>query len=526
MISLGVPFRSTPQSAVQSFCAPVPSEMLGSIRLGSRARAVVSRSAFPSSKKPRQNPFRFNRPFSTSQIRVEESEPTNVIDKLVQRGLITAMTRYEPSGKLFENGNTKMSFSDPLGAIFAFFLPSPALRDIVEKDPKCAVYAGYDPTADSLHVGHIISIITLGHLQKAGLKPIAIVGGATGMIGDPSGRSEERPLLSEEQIQYNLGCLRETISGVLGDGVTVVNNYEWFKNMTAIELLRNVGKHFRMGTMLAKDSVKSRLDSEGGMSFTEFSYQLLQGYDFNYLFEHHNCKIQLGGADQWGNITAGIDLIHRLHREEAYGFTVPLLTTAAGVKIGKSMGNAVWISAHREAPYQLYQWAMRLDDNDIEKMLRLLTYMPLKNVSEVVAEHLKKPEAREGHKVLATEITKLVHGEKAAESAKQTSQVLFGGKLDTSIVRSSDLISAFKDSGCVTSLSKEKVVGGTFLNLANQSGVVASKAELKRLGESGGIYLNNNVIKLDHVIQESDVIDGKAILIRSGKKNYRLVTLD
>lgn len=413
-----------------------------------------------------------------------------------------------------------------LTGFFVEFSSSPALRDIVEQDPKCSVYAGYDPTADSLHVGHIISIITLGHLQKAGLKPIAIVGGATGMIGDPSGRSEERPLLSEEQIQYNLGKLRETISGVLGDEVLVVNNYDWFKNMTAIDLLRNVGKHFRMGTMLAKDSVKTRLDSDGGMSFTEFSYQLLQGYDFNYLFEHHNCKIQCGGADQWGNITAGIDLIHRLHRQEAYGFTVPLLTTAAGVKIGKSMGNAVWISAHRESPYQLYQWAMRLDDADIEKMLRLLTYVPLKQVSEIVEEHHKKPEAREGHKILAYEVTKLVHGEKAAEGAASTTQVLYGGTLDTSVIRASDLISAFKDSGCVTSIPKSSAIGATFRQLAGNSGIVSSKAELRRLGESGGIYLNNVSTNLDHVITDADTIEGRALLLRSGKKNYRLVTLD
>lgn len=388
------------------------------------------------------------------------------------------------------------------------------------------MYAGYDPTADSLHVGHIISIITLGHLQKAGLKPIAIVGGATGMIGDPSGRSEERPLLGEEQIQYNLSKLRDTISGVLGDDVLVVNNYDWFKDMSAIDLLRNVGKHFRMGTMLSKDSVKSRLDSEGGMSFTEFSYQLLQGYDFNYLFEHHNCKIQCGGADQWGNITAGIDLIHRLHRQEAYGFTVPLLTTAAGVKIGKSMGNAVWISAHRESPYSLYQWAMRLDDADLEKMLRLLTYVPLKQVAEIVEEHYKKPEAREGHKALAYEVTKLVHGEKAAEAATSTTRVLYGGTLDHANTRAADLISAFKDTGCITKLPKSQAVGQPMRQFAAASGIVSSKAEIRRLGESGGLYLNNVSTTLDHVIQESDTIEGQAVLLRSGKKNYRLVILE
>lgn len=346
------------------------------------------------------------------------------------------------------------------------------------------------------------------------------------MIGDPSGRSEERPLLGEEQIQYNLSKLRETISGVLGDDVLVVNNYDWFKDMSAIDLLRNVGKHFRMGSMLAKDSVKSRLDSEGGMSFTEFSYQLLQGYDFNYLFEHHNCKIQCGGADQWGNITAGIDLIHRLHRQEAYGFTVPLLTTAAGVKIGKSMGNAVWISAHRESPYQLYQWAMRLDDADLEKMLRLLTYVPLKQVAEIVEEHYKKPEAREGHKALAYEVTKLVHGEKAAEAATATTRVLYGGTLEAATTRAADLISAFKDTGCIAKLPKSQAVGQPLRQFAFASGIVSSKAEIRRLGESGGLYLNNVSANLEQVIQESDTIEGQAILLRSGKKNYRLVILE
>jgi tyrosyl-tRNA synthetase len=399
------------------------------------------------------------------------------------------------------------------------------LRDIVEKDPGCSVYAGYDPTADSLHVGHLISIITLSHLKRAGLKPIAIVGGATGMVGDPSGRSEERPLLSEQQIQTNLESLRRTLSGILGEDVKVLNNYDWYRDMSAISFLRNIGKHYRMGTMLAKDSVKSRLDGDG-MSFTEFSYQILQGYDFNHLFEHHNCKIQIGGSDQWGNITAGIDLIHKLHGKEAFGLTVPLLTTANGVKIGKSMGNAVWLSAHRDSPYQLYQWAMRLDDADIEPMLKLLTFLPLQTVSEIAMEHSKRPEARQGHKILATEVTKLVHGEAGLNSAQQTSEILYGGSLDPSRTHASDLLSAFKDSGCIVSLPKSQVLGSNFLALASSAGITSSKAEIRRLAESGGIYLNNQSTKLEKVIEESDLIEGRALLLRTGKKNYKLVSLE
>jgi len=386
------------------------------------------------------------------------------------------------------------------------------------------VYAGYDPTADSLHVGHLISIVTLGHMRRAGLQPIAIVGGATGMVGDPSGRSEERPLLTEEQIQHNLSCLRETLSDILGDDVKVLNNYDWYRDMSAISFLRSVGKHFRMGTMLAKDSVRSRLEGDG-MSFTEFSYQLLQGYDFNYLFENHNCKIQLGGSDQWGNITAGIDLIHKLHGKEAFGFTVPLLTTAGGVKISKSTGNAVWLSAHKESPYQLYQWAMRLEDADIEPMLRLLTYLPLKDVHDISIEHHKLPEARHGHKILAAEVTKLVHGEKGLNSAKATSDILYGGKLDPSQTRASDLLAAFKDSGCIVYLPKSQVLGSTFLSLAMAAQVSSSKSEIRRLADGGGIYLNNTNVHLDKAIEPSDLIEGQAVLLRTGKKNYKLVAL-
>lgn len=399
------------------------------------------------------------------------------------------------------------------------------MKDIVEKDPKCSVYTGYDPTADSLHVGHLVSIVTLSHLKQAGLEPIAIVGGATGMVGDPSGRSEERPLLGEEAIQHNLSCLRKTLSTILGDDVKVLNNYDWYRDMSAISFLRNVGKHFRMGTMLAKDSVKSRLDADG-MSFTEFSYQLLQGYDFNYLFENHNCKIQVGGSDQWGNITAGIDLIHKLHGKEAYGFTVPLLTTAGGVKISKSMGNAVWLSPHRDSPFQLYQWAMRLDDADIEPMLRLLSFLPLKQIKEIAIEHAKRPELREGHKILAQHVTSLVHSESGLISAKATSEMLFGGaKFDPSAVRANDLISAFKDSGCIVELPKSQVVGSSFYTLANTSKIAASGKEIKRLAENGGLYLNNNSVTLEKLIQEEDLVEGSAVLLRTGKKNYKLVTL-
>jgi tyrosyl-tRNA synthetase len=396
---------------------------------------------------------------------------------------------------------------------------------VVEQDPKCAAYVGFDPTADSLHVGHLISIMTLSHLQKSGVEPIAIVGGATGMVGDPSGRSEERPLLGEAAIEHNLSCLRETLSSILGENTKVLNNYDWYRDMNAISFLRNVGKHFRMGTMLAKDSVKSRLEGDG-MSFTEFSYQLLQGYDFNHLFEHHNCKIQVGGSDQWGNITAGIDLIHRLHGKEAYGFTVPLLTTAGGIKISKSMGNAVWLSPQRDSPFQLYQWAMRLDDADIEPMLRLLTFLPMKQISDITIEHSKSPERREGHKILAQHVTSLVHGDKGLISAKATTEMLFGGsKFDSSTVRANDLISAFKDSGCTVSVPKSQVLGSSFYSLANAAQIVSSGKELRRLAESGGLYLNNHITPLDKVIQEEDLVEGSTILLRTGKKNYKLVTL-
>lgn len=391
-----------------------------------------------------------------------------------------------------------------------------------EKD-KCSVYVGYDPTADCLHVGHLLTIFTLSHLQKAGLRPVVLVGGATGMIGDPSGRSDERPLLSEESVQNNINAISKILNNLLHD-VKFVNNYHWYKDMTAIQFLRDLGRNFRMGTMLSKDTIKSRLDGDG-LSFTEFSYQILQAYDFNYLFEKENCKIQLGGSDQWGNITAGIDLIRRLQEKEAYGITVPLLTTAQGVKIGKSMGNAVWLSAEKDPPFDLYQFFIRLHDADVEPMLKKFTFIPLNEIDEIVKAHEKSPEKREGQRILAEEVTRFVHGEKGLKNAIITSNILYGEQSISSFEDSSEVIDAMTQSKRIEILEKSSVIGNSIVNLAVQVGLVPSKKEMKRIIDSGGLYINDKQCKENVTLENGMLINDELLVLRSGKKNIKVITV-
>lgn len=311
---------------------------------------------------------------------------------------------------------------------------------------------------------------------------------------------------------------------LLGDNVKVVNNADWYKNMSSTQFLRDIGKHFRVGAMLAKESVKNRLDGEG-LSFAELSYQILQAYDFNYLFVNENCKIQIGGSDQWGNITAGIEFIRKTHDKEAYGITIPLLTTAQGVKISKSMGNAVWLSEEKDSPFEFYQFFMRLSDEDIEPMLKRMTFLSLDEIEDVINEHRKNPEKRIGHKVLASEVTKFVHGEENTNLAILTTDALYGDGNLNSIKNAKHLIPHFEKSGCLVELNRSDVIGKNILTIAASASMTSSKKELRRLLDSGGLYLNNNQVRDNVVIDEKDVIANSLIFLRSGKKNIKVINL-
>jgi tyrosyl-tRNA synthetase len=414
------------------------------------------------------------------------------------------------------------------GLIYA--ITSENVQQIIN-DQQVSIYAGFDPTSDSLHAGNLLSIIMLTHFKNAGVKPIALVGGATGLIGDPSGKSEERQLLQEDTVQTNLNGISAVLQKCLGSDVKVVNNYDWYKDMSAIHFLRNVGKHFRIGSMLAKDSVKTRLsrttdagpEDNSGLSFTEFSYQILQAYDFYHLYQKENCKIQLGGSDQWGNITAGTELIRRRLQQEAYGITTPLLTTSSGKKFGKSEGNAIWLSDAKTSAYDFYQFFMRTEDSDVIKLLKYFTFLPLDRITEIEQEHSKKPESRLAQAILAAEVTKFVHGEQKLSSAEAATKLLFGGDLPLDKISEADLVAAVTSSGQqVIELARSEVLDKNLIDVFTTAKFGLSKSEIRRLFQAGGIYVNNKPVSKDAPLTDADVVNNM-ILLRTGKKNYRLV---
>ncbi|MBN1516765.1 tyrosine--tRNA ligase [Candidatus Sumerlaeota bacterium] len=404
--------------------------------------------------------------------------------------------------------------------------PQEELEKFFAEAPR-TVYCGFDPTAESLHVGNLVPIIGLRHFQRAGHRPIVVMGGATGMVGDPSGKSSERNLLMADQIERNLAGQRVQFERLLdfsgANPAMIVNNYDWMKNFTLIDFLRDVGKHFRMGEMLSKDSVKSRLDGEG-MSFTEFSYQLLQGYDFLHLWEQEQCTAQLGGSDQWGNIVAGTELIRRKHgsASNSFGVTFPLLTTATGEKFGKSAGNAVWLDPEKTSPYQYYQYFIRADDRDVERLLLLLTFLPIEEIKAAAQAHTETPHQREGQRLLAREMTRWAHGEAGLAKAEQASQALFGGSIDG--LSDADLNDIFADVPSTAIAKAELEAGIPLIQLLADSGLCKSKGEARKLIQNGGAYVNNNkqtdiqaALNLGHLASES------MLVLRSGKKNYCLV---
>jgi tyrosyl-tRNA synthetase len=401
---------------------------------------------------------------------------------------------------------------------------SPDVEKAVES--PITVYAGFDPSSDSLQVGNFVTIIGLMHFQRCGHRVVAVVGGATGMIGDPSGKTAERQLLTPEQVDRNLAGIRENLSRFLDfehptAPAKILNNHDWLKDFTFVDFLRDVGKYFRMGSMLSKDSVRSRLDSEGGMSFTEFSYQLLQGYDFLRLLDDEGCTVQLGGSDQWGNITAGTDLIHRLREDEAFGVTMPLICDSSGQKFGKSAGNAIYLDPAKTSYFDFYQFFVRTDDADVVRFLKVFTCLPLEEVEAYARKVAEAPEKREAQLRLAEEMTRAVHGDEGLRIAQRSTAVLYGEAMDG--LHADELLAVFADVPS-TDLAAEQVCGQPVMNVAADAGLCKSRGEARRLVQSGGLNLNNRRVEgIEQVVDEEDVIDGKLLVLRSGKKRNHIV---
>lgn len=392
--------------------------------------------------------------------------------------------------------------------------------------PGASIYIGFDPTADSLHVGHLLPALFLARLQRIGHKPIALVGGATGMIGDPSGKASERTLLTPELVAANVEAMRRQLSRFMSfegwNAATMVDNGDWTRPISHLDWLRDVGKHFTVNYMLSKESVRRRLeDREHGISYTEFSYMLLQAHDFLHLFDHHACTMQVGGTDQWGNITAGIDLVRKVRGREVYGMTLPLLTTSSGDKFGKSEGNAIWLDRDRTTPYRFYQFWIRTDDSDVERHLRLFTFEEIDAIAEMCAAHRKTPERREAQKLLATKVTEIVHGKEGVKQAVRASEFLFGKEL--SGVTDNDLSDIFSDVPSLGIARSVLVAGLKLVDALVQVGACASRGEASRLIKSGGVYVNNRRAASDTLLTNADLASESMLLLRTGKKNYYLI---
>jgi len=418
----------------------------------------------------------------------------NVVDALQERGFIDSLTSEE-------------------------------IRKVTQS--PCKVYCGFDPSADSLHLGNLIAIMGLAWFQRYGHTPVAIVGGATGMIGDPSGKSAERNLLDESTIQVNLKGITSNLNAILDTPQTAVhpiilNNLDWFKDFSFIAFLRDIGKFFRMGPMLSKESVKTRLESEEGLSFTEFCYQTLQGYDFLYLYDKYEVKIQLGGSDQWGNITSGIDLIRRVHGQTAFGITFPLLTKSDGSKFGKSEKGALWLSPEKLSPYEFYQYLIRVEDADVIKLMKMLTFMDIQEIYEY-EKMMRQADysPRTAQKRLAAEVTRIVHGEEALNKAIKVTESISPGsetRLDAEMLEglAADMPSI--------ELPIAQILNVKLIDLMVETRLQSSKGDARKLIRNGGVYLNNQRIDDENTILTSEnLISNRLILLSAGKKNKLLI---
>lgn len=393
---------------------------------------------------------------------------------------------------------------------------------------KVTVYNGFDPTADSLHIGNLVALIQLARLQQFGHTPLALAGGGTGMIGDPSGKSSERNLLSPEQVEANVAGIKREMAMILdfevkSNPARIINNADWLHTLNLMAFLRDVGKHFTVNYMVAKDSVKSRIDRESGISYTEFSYMLLQAYDFLHLFDHEGCVMQTGGSDQWGNITAGVELIRRLRGEKAHGLVYPLITKADGSKFGKTESGTIWLSPQRTSPYRFYQFWLNTDDADVINYLRYFTWLNKDEVANLEEALLTRPHLREAQRHLAQSVTRMVHGETAVAKAEKASAVLFGGDLDG--LDSGDIRDIFADVPS-SEMAKEVFAGEGMpvVDLLALTGVEQSKGAARRAVQGGGVYLNNQRVSgPEQMVTMTDSIEGQFMVLRKGKKQYHLV---
>ncbi len=391
-------------------------------------------------------------------------------------------------------------------------------------------YIGFDPTADSLHIGSLVPILLLVHFQKAGHKPIALVGGATGMVGDPSGKSEERNLLSEETLQKNVAGVKAQLekfldfNPALPNAAEMANNYDWFKGISFIDFLRDAGKHITVNYMMAKDSVKKRIDGETGISYTEFAYQLMQGYDFYWLHQHKNCKLQMGGSDQWGNMTTGTELIRRKSGGEAFVFTNPLITKADGGKFGKTESGNVWLDPVRTTPYQFYQFWLNASDTDAEKWIRIFTFLSRDTIEMLIHEHQMNPAARVLQKTLAQEITSFVHGKEEYEKAVETTQKLFANQNAPAESLSIEDLEGMEGVIKVEYAKDKMATGIDIVTFLAETSILASKGEARKLVEGGGISINRKKAEgVKMTIDSNLLLHDKYILVQKGKKNYYLV---
>jgi tyrosyl-tRNA synthetase len=424
--------------------------------------------------------------------------PSSILQDLTWRGLIADMANREQLERLLAPGAAPVT-----------------------------LYVGFDPTADSLHLGHLIGLLILRRFQIAGHRPIAVAGGATGMIGDPSGKSAERNLLSPEILDANIAGIQGQLARLLDfesktNPALLLNNADWVRPISVLDFLRDIGKHFTVNTMMAKDSVRSRMEGTSGISFTEFSYSLLQAYDFLHLHEKYGCILQAGGADQWGNITAGIDLIRRKHEKVACGLTTPLLTKTDGTKFGKTEGGAIWLSPEKTSVYRFYQFLIQVEDAQVIQLLRYFTFLPQEDISALEDQHKATPERRDAHKKLALELTRLVHGESATNDAIRASEILFGGSLEG--ITEAQFNEVIAEVPNVT-LSRELLgqPGASLPDLLQAAGLSPSKSQGRKDVELGGVYVNNvRATDAKAILGPEQLLFGKFVLLRKGKRNYAL----
>ena len=406
----------------------------------------------------------------------------------------------------------------------------PGTEELFEKE-QVSGYIGFDPTSDSLHIGSLVPILLLMHLQRAGHKPYALVGGATGMVGDPSGKSEERNLLSEETLAFNLAGVKKQLSHFLdfdaskSNAAELVNNYDWFKDFSFLNFIRDVGKHITVNYMMSKDSVKKRLEGDNGMSFTEFTYQLVQGYDFYWLYQNKNCKVQMGGSDQWGNITTGTDIIRRKTGGEAFAFTCPLITKADGGKFGKTEKGNVWLDSSKTSPYQFYQFWLNASDEDANKWIKIFTLLEPSVIEGLIAEHAAAPQLRILQKALAAELTKLVHSEADLTFAIQATEILFGNAT-TEVLQSLNETQLLQvmDGVPTVNIDAAKIAAGyDIVELLADTAIFPSKGEARKMWQAGGIGINKEKITTEFTtVTSAQLLQGKYILFQKGKKNYYL----